>query len=159
MTAATVLTPEKRQEFLRLLAKHGCVTAAARAIGASRQGLYRIRGQEGNEDFAAAWDDAIQQATDLLILELRRRAYRGTNKPVFYQGVECGKVREYSDTLGMFLVKGVRPEYATERKQLTGADGAPLIPAVPALTDKERAIITTVATQLLLAECDDATTD
>lgn len=159
MTAATVTTPEKIEGFLRHLAKHGCVTAAARSVGSDRSTFYRLRNKEGNKDFADAWDDAVQQACDILLLELRRRALKGTNKPVFYQGVECGRVREYSDTLGMFLVKGVRPEYATERKQLTGADNAPLIPSSPALTDKERAIIATVATQLLEAECDDAATD
>ena len=34
----------------------------------------------------------------------------GVRKPVFYQGAICGSVREYSDTLLMFLMKGAMPE-------------------------------------------------
>jgi len=29
---------------------------------------------------------------------------------VYYQGVECGRVRKYSDTLLMFLMKGAMPQ-------------------------------------------------
>lgn len=157
MTAASNCTPEKRELFLQHLAETGNVTESAEVSGHCRRSWYNLK--DSDPEFSAAWDEALKQATDALIIEGRRRALKGVEEPVFYQGDVCGYIRRYSDTLLMFLVKAHRPEYATERKQLTGADNTPLIPSSPALTDKERAIIATVATQLLEAECDDAATD
>lgn len=124
MTASTKITPKKRENFLKHLAKHGNVSAAALASGTSRIRWYELK--RDDPDFSKLWDDAVEIATDLLILEMRRRAYKGTKKPVFFQGRQCGSIREYSDTLAMFLVKGKRPEYATERRELTGRDGGPV---------------------------------
>lgn len=109
MSAATKLTPKKIQAFLASLAKHGNVTAAAAAAGVTRFSVYSRRGKD--DEFAADWDDAVEKATDLLVMEAKRRAFRGTRKPVFHKGVVCGHVREYSDSLMMFLVKARRPEY------------------------------------------------
>lgn len=157
MTAASKDTPEKREIFLEHLAATGNVSESAEVSGYGRRAWYSLK--DSDPEFSVAWDEALKQATDALIIEGRRRALEGVEEPVFYQGEVCGYVRRYSDTLLMFLVKAHRPEYATERKQLTGADGSPLIPATPSLTDKERAILATVASQLLQAECDDAETD
>jgi hypothetical protein len=109
MSARTQLTPKKKANFLKHLAKHGNVSAAALASGTRRASWYEHKAKD--PEFSQAWDDAIEISTDLLILELRRRAYKGTRKPVFHQGIRCGSVREYSDSLGMFLVKAKRPEY------------------------------------------------
>jgi len=32
-------------------------------------------------------------------------------KPVYYQGEQCGEVREYSDTLLIFILKARDPAY------------------------------------------------
>lgn len=70
--------------------------------------------------------------SDALEDEAIRRASQGTLKPVFYQGVQCGEVREYSDTLMMFMLKARRPERFKERSatELTGKDGAPIVPVL-----------------------------
>lgn len=81
-----------------------------------RSTAYEAR--ESDEAFAAAWDDAIEAATDALELEARRRAVEGTDRPVFYQGGEVGYVREYSDTLLIFLLKAHRPKKFRERVEL-----------------------------------------
>ena len=47
-----------------------------------------------------------------------RRASEGTLKPVFYQGKMCGEIREYSDTLLIFLLKARRPETYRERSDI-----------------------------------------
>ena len=57
-------------------------------------------------EYAEAFRDAHQEACDSLRSEARRRAVEGVVKPVYYQGVECGGIREYSDTLLIFLMKG-----------------------------------------------------
>jgi len=63
-----------------------------------------------DEAFAAAWDDAVNQGTDVLEAEALRRAKDRFNEPRFYEGDVCGHVRKYSDTLLIFLLKARRPE-------------------------------------------------
>lgn len=81
-----------------------------------------------NSEFAQQWEIAKEAGVDALEDEARRRAFEGTAKPVFHQGVECGTIQEYSDTLTIFLLKGARPEKYRERvsTELTGKDGADL---------------------------------
>lgn len=45
-----------------------------------------------------------------LAAEGYRRAIEGCERQTFYQGVECGKYREYSDTVLIFLLKKWHPE-------------------------------------------------
>lgn len=122
-------TPKKREwkpRFLKTLAATGNVTRAASRAGISRSAAYAE--YKKSTTFADAWDEAIEIGMDRLEEEARRRAYRGTKKPVFYKGFEVGAIREYSDTLMIFLLKGGRPEkYADRLKQeLTGKDGGPV---------------------------------
>ena len=53
---------------------------------------------------------ARDAGTDLLEDEAWRRAYSGTERPVFQNGALVGKTREYSDLLMELLLKGRRPE-------------------------------------------------
>ena len=89
------LTPETRDRFCGILADGSSVTAAAEGIGVSRAALYKAR--EGDPDFAAAWDEAIESGTDALEDEAVKRA------------------KNSSDTLLIFLLKGRRPEKFKER--------------------------------------------
>lgn len=99
----------KRRErtFLRHLAETGNVSAAARAAGLDRAEAYRRR--QYNAHFAGQWQAALDEALDLLEGQLRERAMTGTEKPVFYGGKACGSVRNYSDSLAMFLLRAHRP--------------------------------------------------
>ena len=63
-----------------------------------------------SEDFAAQWDEALEEGTDLLEAEARRRAVTGINKPVFYKGEVVGSIPKYSDRLLIFLLKAHRPQ-------------------------------------------------
>ena len=100
----------KKQEgaFLQHLRKTGNVSASIRFAGADRSSAYKKR--KCDPEFKAKWQDSLSEATDALEGELRARALFGTSKPVFYGGKECGSVRSYNETLGMFLLKGRRPE-------------------------------------------------
>jgi hypothetical protein len=84
------------------------VSLACRAAGVGRATVYRLR--DGDEKFAAAWDEAAEDGTVLLKLECRRRAVEGVDRPVFYKGQQVGTVKEYSDRLLIFLLKAARPE-------------------------------------------------
>lgn len=113
-------TPKKREKFCQVLeATGGNVSAACKAVSLARSTAYLHKSQ--NEEFARDWDDAIEAGTDNLEQEARRRAYEGTEKPVFYQGVECGTIREFSDTLTIFLLKGNRPDKYRERSEVIGS--------------------------------------
>jgi hypothetical protein len=105
--------------FLAVLAETGNVSEAVKATTVSRRFVYDERGR--NAEFAAEWDDALDQAGDVMEREALRRAVEGWNEPVFGsmgQGLgsgQVGTVRKYSDTLLIFLLKGARPEKFRER--------------------------------------------
>ena len=97
-----------RKRFLKSLSDWGNVRAACHAAGITRPMAYLARDRDPK--FAAAWEEALEDGVDLLEVEARRRALRGVEKPVFYQGAQVSAVREYSDVLMIFLLKAHRPE-------------------------------------------------
>lgn len=116
--------------FLSALRETGVVRAACESSGVGRQTVYDLRNRD--PEFAARWEEAMEDAADLLEQEAIRRARVGTREPVIYQGKPCGvwvndanevvpegtpgsrliplAVTKYSDTLLIFLLKGIRPE-------------------------------------------------
>ena len=60
----------------------------------------------------------MEIGTSALEDEAHRRAFDGTEEPVFHQGQECGSVRKYSDTLAIFLLKAHAPEKYRERQDV-----------------------------------------
>lgn len=107
------MTAAEQAAFLDALAESPNVSAACRAAGVPRRTVYNHRATDA--EFAAAWDDALEQSTDALVGEAYRRALKGTERPVFYQGDECGRIREYSDTLAIFLLKAHRRDVYGDR--------------------------------------------
>lgn len=106
-------TADKRAKFLAHLAQYGFVTRAAKAAGIHRD---TARDTYDNDPaFHKAWDDALAEYIEALEAEADRRAYKGTLKPVFYQGEKCGVVREFSDTLLIFRLKALRPDIYKDR--------------------------------------------
>lgn len=114
----------KKRAFLAALAKTGNIAAASRAARCDRSCYYDWR--KGDKAFAEAAKAALEEAADLLELEARRRAADGVLEPVFYRGRKVALVKRYSDTLLIFLLKGIRPEKFRERHELSGPGGAPL---------------------------------
>jgi hypothetical protein len=115
----------KKRAFLAAYASLGNVTKAAEASGTCRQAHYD--NLQNDPVYAEVFSAAHDAAADLLEAEARRRAVEGTTKPVFYKGEECGGIQEYSDTLLMFLLKGVRPEKYRDNVQVDNRypDGVP----------------------------------
>ena len=74
--------------FIEVLHETGNVTLAAQHAGQSRNQVHDVR--QRSKRFAAQWDDALEDATDLLEAEARRRAFTGIDKPVFYKGKVVG---------------------------------------------------------------------
>ncbi len=118
------MTVEWEQRFLDAYAGCGVVSRAARSAGISPSAVYQRK--ERDTDFAAAMELALDEATDSLEEEARRRAVEGVPEPVYYQGEQVGTVQKYSDSLLALLLKGRRKMIFSDRTELTGADGAPV---------------------------------
>jgi hypothetical protein len=119
-------TADWRPAFLTSLARTGNVTRASRDAKIDRGTVYVTR--EKDPEFAAAWEEALEEATDLLEEEARRRAYYGCEEPVYYKGTQCGVIKRYSDQLMITLLKAHRPAKFREniRQELSGPDGGPI---------------------------------
>jgi hypothetical protein len=114
MANRTKRTAKKARQFVEsLLQTGGNVSRACLAVNIGRMTAYEWRNDD--PEFAKAWDEAVEAGLDDLEQEARRRAFEGVLEPHFYQGVECGYVRKYSDTLLIFLLKGGRPEKYKDR--------------------------------------------
>lgn len=97
-----------RSRFIEVLRQTANVSRAAREAGIPSSTLYRQRARFAA--FARQWDEAMNEALDMLEEVLIERARDGVEKPVYYGGEQRGTVRVYSDTLGMFMLRAKRPE-------------------------------------------------
>ena len=102
MTAAAAW----RGVFIERLKATGNITLAASGAGVARQHAYRTRNR--SKAFRRSWEEALEQAVDLLEGEARRRA-TGVKRDVWYAGEKVGSESVYSDTLLIFLLKAHRP--------------------------------------------------
>jgi len=108
-----VLARKKRRVFLGVLSKTGRVAEAARSCGfQDTSSLQKYRRE--NEDFAEDWDLAIESAANVLEEEAIRRATDGVLEPIYYKGKIAGYKTNYSDTLMMFMLRGLKPSVYRE---------------------------------------------
>lgn len=135
-------TPKKRprwaKAFLSALSQTGNVRQACEAADVGRSTVYML--QSIDKTFAADWATALDESADLLEQEARRRAETGVHRLKFHNGsailvqargpggeplvnVDGQPImvpyveHEYSDTLMIFLLKGIRPEKYRERNE------------------------------------------
>jgi hypothetical protein len=101
VSGKTVRTDRAREAFLAQLRHVPNVSAAARAAGMGRTAAYAWR--DDDEEFASAWDEAVQESVDAL------------------EQVAWERAQTTSDRLIEVLLKGHRPEKYTDRK-LLGSD-------------------------------------
>src|SRR6516165_1056897 len=100
---ATQSTPKKAR-FLKAYATVCQVTLAARMAGIDRGTHYDWLQKDA--EYRAQFEAATDQAAQALEDEAVRRAYEGVERPVTVAG-KRELVREYSDTLLIFLLKGI----------------------------------------------------
>lgn len=108
MANRTIRTPEREEAFLTALSETANVSRSCQIAGITRSVAYEWR--DNDPDFKVIWDKALDLGTDALEDEAIRRAKEGTDRPVFYKGVQCGSVREYSDTMLIVMLKARRQE-------------------------------------------------
>ena len=119
----TKLRPKQRA-FLGAYAACGNVCLAARLARCARSQHYWWLKQPA---YAEAFKDAHAEACDALESEVRRRAVEGVVRAVYYKGEVVGYMREYSDTLLMFLMKGAMPEKYRDNVKMKKTGGAELL--------------------------------
>lgn len=91
----TKLTDNKKETFLLFLSEGNTVTLAARAIGVSRQAIYKFR--DNDDSFRKLWDEAIEEGTETL------------------ENVAINRGKLNSDVLLMFMLKARNPDKYRER--------------------------------------------
>lgn len=107
-----------RKRFIAALRDSANVRWACMQAGVTRQAAYQYR--EDHEKFKAEWDEALEDACDIL----EGRAWQRS---------------ETSDPLLIFLLKAHRPGKYRERSELTGLNGGPIeTKNVSELSDDER---------------------
>lgn len=109
----TVRTPKKAAKFLAALQRTGNVSKACKAEGIARRTAYEWRAAD--PVFAQNWEEAVGAGLDAAEEEAYRRAVKGTLKPIYQGGKKVGTVKEYSDTLLIFLLKNGRLEKFREK--------------------------------------------
>jgi adenine-specific DNA methylase len=92
------VTEKARTTFLEAFASGTTVVEACRLSGLATSTVYTMRKRD--EEFAARWADALEQGTEMLEAEARRRAMKS------------------SDLLMIFLLKARRPEVYRERREV-----------------------------------------
>lgn len=112
-----------RQRFLLMLSKTGNTSKACKTSGLTRRQVATLR--EDDVGFGQAYDDAMNEAVDLLEAEAWRRALKGTTQPVPKAGQPV-MTRRYSDPLLMMLLRGCRPE----KFQMHGKTSMPADPMI-----------------------------
>lgn len=98
-----VWTEARRELFLAELAASCNVTAACTAADVSSGSAYRER--EANGAFRAGWDRALTEGYERLELAMLRRAMDGTVKEVRRADGSIDRVVDYSDRVGLQLLK------------------------------------------------------
>src|SRR5574341_2636416 len=107
----------KKAAFLAAFGELATITHAARACHISVERHYKWL--RGDPDYPSRFAEAGKVAADNLVREATRRAIEGVDKPVYQGGKMVGTIREYSDTLLIFLLKGALPDVYRERVSMT----------------------------------------
>jgi len=105
---------EAQERFLAAFARIGVIRHAAKAAKVDRSTVYDW--QEHDAAFSVRFGQARAESDDRIREEIHRRAALGLLKPVYQGGKLVGTIREFSDTLLIFLAKARMPEFREQSK-------------------------------------------
>jgi hypothetical protein len=66
--------------------------------------------RKNDPEFAKQWDEAIENALDLLHARVFQRCLEGDLEPVYYMGEPVGYIRKFSDKLQIELLRAWKPD-------------------------------------------------
>ena len=101
--------PHVQQAFIEALADTGSVAAACRKVNRATVGAYLLRRQPGAEEFAAAWEAALDFGMKRVEDVAMDRALNGVEVPVYSYGQLVGTRISYNDRLLMFMLRNRAP--------------------------------------------------
>lgn len=128
-------TAKRQAHFLSEYARGGVLKTAAITVKAGRATVYKWLHED--KRFKQLFDEATEDAVDLLESEARRRAVTGVDRPIYQGGELVGYETVYSDNLLITLLKGRRADVFRERHELTGKNGKDLYPTPHEMDDEE----------------------
>src|SRR4030095_9043088 len=108
MAKHPVRTATQKAAFLEAYARAGTAMGAAKLSGVDDRNHYAWL--QKSEQYRAQFAIAKERAAQVLEAEARRRACDGYDDPIYYNGVQVGHVRRYSDLLMIFLLKAAKPD-------------------------------------------------
>ena len=111
------ITQANKRSFLNRYAETGRLDRAADLASCSVYSHYHWI--KDDPEYAAAFAEARAMVADRLEDEAVRRARDGIDKPIYYKGLRVDTIRDYSDSLLMFLLKGRRPEVYRDNVDIT----------------------------------------
>lgn len=99
--------------FLRVLGATHSVSAAADAVGMTRQSAYRLRQRLVGQPFDIAWEAAFEHGLADLAQVALDRALNGYEVHHYHKGQLVGTSRRYDERLTLFLLR--HPRHALGR--------------------------------------------
>ena len=109
--------PHVQQAFIEALADTGSVKAACERVNRSTHGAYHLRRQPGAEEFAAAWEAAVDLGMRRVEDIAMDRALNGVEVPVYSYGKLVGTRVVHNDRLLMFMLRNRASERYGEGKR------------------------------------------
>ncbi len=142
----TIEHPKKRA-FLQVFAERGNANEACRATGIARSTEFFWRTEDA--EYRRVWEVARAIGAEAVEQEALRRAF-GNQKPVLDEdGNEIARTCDGSDTLLIFLLKGLYPDKYREnwKGEISGPGGGPIRTAVDLskLSEEELATLERIA--------------
>ena len=94
----------RQRAFIFALSRCGSVARAARAVGMSPRSAYQLLDAPGADDFARAWDLAIDEGIERVRADALQRALGGVFVPVYRRGKIVRVEHRRSDALAIALL-------------------------------------------------------
>lgn len=118
-------TEARQRAFIAALARCASVAAAARAVGMTPRSAYRLLDADGADDFARAWDEAVDMGFARVQMRSLERSLNGDWVPIYRRGKLWRVEYRHCDRLAIALlssqdrdVDGHRLHAASRRRQL-----------------------------------------
>lgn len=105
--------------FLEVFVNTASVKDSAKAAGISRNAHYNWL--DYDEDYAKAFKIAENRSRRVFLDEAVRRGVSGVDEPVYHKGRVVGRIRKYSDSCLLAVLKAKDPDFRDSLK-LTGSN-------------------------------------
>jgi hypothetical protein len=128
------MTEQQQEIFLSTYRKTGALQKSCSAAGITKRSLEAFTNSIKGEDFADAFQNALEEWQETIEAEISRRAIEGVDKGVYFKGVLMDTEKEYSDSLLIKMAESTIPKYS---KKLEIDMKTPIQVVINRFTDEE----------------------